>query len=1053
MHNASGATRAGQLATMKIFLSAVSSEFEACRDALASDLRAVGAEVVVQRDFQQQGRTLLEKLETYIAGCDRVIALVGSTYGWEPEVTALPPGAPRRSYTQWEYAFAQGERLAGPRQPAKDTFVYFASPEFPRFDLPAQDADRTALQQAFVASIAAHDKDRSTFASVYELRVLVLRDGFHLDGVTAQPELTLDLFNLAQSNRFFYGAQRAPIVGRDDELTALREFLHADARFTWWLMCGPAGVGKSRTALECCLRSLRDQLAWHAGWLANIDEFTEWRTWQPKAPTLLVIDDAARVADETRRIIVALFRRSETLAHPVRVLLLERDASEAWRERLTGSGADRHSLDASQYGDPLMLHGLQGQHLWEIVRAIVERERGGALPDRDQTVAALQKIDALNCPLFASFVADALVAGRDIGQWDRKELLESLLKTDMEQRWQPAGVTDEDKNLLAVATLADGLALTVLKNPPVAGWLPTPRSYSPDRYRVMCGRPSDSVLNPLTPAILGELFVLEHLRATSSIDERPSSLIDIALALPCTRSAHSMSYGWKRGEESERVARLRQHLYFVGRCAADFPDHPSLEHVFGPLPGPDDNSWGWAVDVANLIDELLTHPGTPDFCHRLHDALYEVVFERTPTRGQVPTYRVASSAMKLVLLSVHAKQTERAAHRYGVLRTVTEVEPELAHFQAAAGAGLAKGLARDHKLKEAHAVFSEAHRAWTSLPADDRSGPVYALVIGAAALVEESVKVGAIDLADARYQDLREVLEGQGDTSLVSYETDAIVALADARIKATALSQARALYDDLMRLTRRFSSSAAPSAPDDAAPTDDASRVESDPAPVITAENSESGSSVTFEWTPSPQSTMGEMLGRLLHAAIIEPLSGHKLEPSTGKATEPDHGPDLRRRTASLAVDLLRAYGEAEDIDHATEIHSELRALATEHPDEQALPYLHGHGTYILWRALLIQGQLSAAATACEELRVIALAHIDDDPAYVLGFAIAARGTINVWHDSGQPGVAELVRAWNDALLREDAREAIVAKLGLEDADRFYALLAGYSSESPVRSL
>jgi hypothetical protein len=38
---------------MKIFLSAVSDQFKACRDALRSDLSAVVAEVVVQEDFQQ----------------------------------------------------------------------------------------------------------------------------------------------------------------------------------------------------------------------------------------------------------------------------------------------------------------------------------------------------------------------------------------------------------------------------------------------------------------------------------------------------------------------------------------------------------------------------------------------------------------------------------------------------------------------------------------------------------------------------------------------------------------------------------------------------------------------------------------------------------------------------------------------------------------------------------------------------------------------------------------------------------------------------------------
>jgi hypothetical protein len=68
---------------MKIFLSAVSGQFKACRDALRSDLSAVGAEVVVQEDFQQHGASLLEKLERYIPSCDRIIALVGDAYGFD----------------------------------------------------------------------------------------------------------------------------------------------------------------------------------------------------------------------------------------------------------------------------------------------------------------------------------------------------------------------------------------------------------------------------------------------------------------------------------------------------------------------------------------------------------------------------------------------------------------------------------------------------------------------------------------------------------------------------------------------------------------------------------------------------------------------------------------------------------------------------------------------------------------------------------------------------------------------------------------------------------
>ena len=56
---------------MKIFLSCVSAQFKECRDALASDLRAIGCEVRVQEDFQQGPRTLIERLEAYVAQCDR----------------------------------------------------------------------------------------------------------------------------------------------------------------------------------------------------------------------------------------------------------------------------------------------------------------------------------------------------------------------------------------------------------------------------------------------------------------------------------------------------------------------------------------------------------------------------------------------------------------------------------------------------------------------------------------------------------------------------------------------------------------------------------------------------------------------------------------------------------------------------------------------------------------------------------------------------------------------------------------------------------------------
>jgi tetratricopeptide (TPR) repeat protein len=226
---------------MKIFLSAVSGQFQACRDALRSDLSAVGAEVVVQEDFQQYGASLLEKLERYIGSCDRVIALVGDAYGFEPEETVRPTGRPRRSYTQWEYWFALGERLDGSRQPPKEIYLYLGSPEFLAMHPVSQAADAAQLQQEFIKELYRSGKDRNQFVLLHELRALVLRDGFRLQTRPPQPR------NLP------YTSLGRLFKGREHILPELRERLQQNPGRAL-VIYGPAGVGKTRLTIEYALR-------------------------------------------------------------------------------------------------------------------------------------------------------------------------------------------------------------------------------------------------------------------------------------------------------------------------------------------------------------------------------------------------------------------------------------------------------------------------------------------------------------------------------------------------------------------------------------------------------------------------------------------------------------------------------------------------------------------------------------------------------------------------------------------------------------------------------
>jgi tetratricopeptide (TPR) repeat protein len=235
------------MAALKIFLSGVSGQFQECRRALASDLRAVGHEVTVQEDFQQHGHTLLEKLQQYIAGCDRVIALVGDAYGFEPDPAGLAAGTPRRSYAQWEYFFATGERLDGSRQPRKDLFVYFASPDYLRDNPVRQTPEAARLQQDFRALVRQSGKDHSPFGSLHELRALALRDGFSVPERRPQP------VNLP------YKTLGTLFKGRDQFLEDLGARLRAgDGRAVGVLAAqsihGLGGVGKTRLAVEYAWR-------------------------------------------------------------------------------------------------------------------------------------------------------------------------------------------------------------------------------------------------------------------------------------------------------------------------------------------------------------------------------------------------------------------------------------------------------------------------------------------------------------------------------------------------------------------------------------------------------------------------------------------------------------------------------------------------------------------------------------------------------------------------------------------------------------------------------
>jgi len=218
-----------------------------------------------------------------------------------------------------------------------------------------------------------------------------------------QPEL--HKLNLGGSNFLSRGSRITLFLGRQAEMKALDDFLESPTPFNWMLMTGPGGAGKSRLALELCVKHSN---GWRAGFVTshNIKDSKFWREWRPGRPTLLVVDYAGAVADAVGEMIRSLGSRKWSPPFPIRVLLIEREIrkdltltgakSEDWFQRLLGRGiSEREETIGAQFPFPnapeLAIGSLSENENWEIVRQVAPDRY--TTNDRELALKRLREID------------------------------------------------------------------------------------------------------------------------------------------------------------------------------------------------------------------------------------------------------------------------------------------------------------------------------------------------------------------------------------------------------------------------------------------------------------------------------------------------------------------------------------------------------------------------------------------------------------------------------------------------------------------------------------
>ncbi|PWQ93356.1 tetratricopeptide repeat protein, partial [Leucothrix pacifica] len=266
-----------------------------------------------------------------------------------------------------------------------------------------------------------------------------------------------------------YTSRQAKLIGREHSLELLNDFFDADKTFSWLVITGDGGTGKSRLALDALLsrQSYCDVGFLHSDKLDKSDALDNW---QPTRPTIITIDYAAEYPTQIANWIDHFIQHQDDYDFPVRLLVLERVAKDqSWWKTLVSSSSsatNRHSYLYTQ--EPLELLPLTRTEQRQALESfLVSLDCQKALPEQDSEFwNSLDTLSNHGRPLFIGMVASAIEHNdiHKIRDWTQAELLKHVLDRE-EKRWAAvlSDYSESDKasiyKLLTIATLSGGLDL------------------------------------------------------------------------------------------------------------------------------------------------------------------------------------------------------------------------------------------------------------------------------------------------------------------------------------------------------------------------------------------------------------------------------------------------------------------------------------------------------------------------------------------------------------------------------------------------------------------
>jgi tetratricopeptide (TPR) repeat protein len=466
----------------------------------------------------------------------------------------------------------------------------------PRFDKAMSTAQRKSVENGIwlcqsCAKLVDSDTRVFTVAVLAEWKAEA--DRVAKGEILAPPALSPDtaptlLLPATDPSRAFFpfSARATELAGRERENTLLDAFLDSSAQFSWWLVTGPAGSGKSRLALELCRRA---QPTWIAGFLSRVSVFDRWTEYRPAMPTLIVVDYVAGRVSAVSDMVLQLGRSVSNRSKRVRVLLVEREENRPWRATFLREDSHSESIEIAslQYGESLRLGALQTDALHAMAADVAAALSATWSAERQQAFdQRLAVLDASGRPLFAMIAAaDVISDGQDRSLG--KTIITATLSRER-ARWRQVAKNESSarktENLIVLATLIGGIGprrdgFSFLAQTAVSQLLPEMDLFDDAGFRELVGASADeALLAGLQPDVLGERFVLNQMVETGN-----SGLVARRL----------LAEAWTLQPDSLRD--------FILRAATDFYEDEGIELLLAQ-PSGSHSLMHWAKLAVGVID-------------------------------------------------------------------------------------------------------------------------------------------------------------------------------------------------------------------------------------------------------------------------------------------------------------------------------------------------------------------------------------------------------------------------------------------------------------------